>query len=67
MPKSDYQKIVFAVAVAQAAKIRKENPNISMAESTKKAWKTKEVAAAKVKYEALKAAKERDAKKKAKK
>jgi len=63
MPKSDFQKIVFTVAVAQAGKIRKENPNLTVAEATKKAWKTKEVAAARAKYDALKAAKDKAAKK----
>jgi hypothetical protein len=57
MPKSDFQKIVFSVAVAQAGKIRKQNPNLTVAEATKKAWKTKEVIAARAKYEATKAAK----------
>lgn len=59
MPKSDFQKIVFSVAVAQAGKIRKENPNLTVAEATKKAWKTKEVSAARAKYDALKATKEK--------
>lgn len=66
MPKSDFWKIVFSVAVAQAGKIRKENPNLTVAEATKKAWKTKEVLAARAKYDALKAAKEKAAKSKGK-
>ena len=64
MPKNDFQKMVFSVAVAQAGKIRKENPNLTVAEATKKAWKTKEVIAARAKYDAHKAAKEKVAAKK---
>lgn len=64
MPKSDFQKIVFSVFVAQAGKIRKENPNLTVAEATKKAWKTKEVSAARAKYDALKATKEKASKEK---
>lgn len=60
MPKNAFQKMVFTVAVAQAGKIRKDNPNLTVAEATKKAWKTKEVLAARAKYEAYKLA---DAKK----
>ena len=62
MVKNDFQKIVFSVAVAQAGKIRKANPNLTVAQATKKAWKTKEVLAARDKYAAVKKAKEKKAK-----
>ncbi len=44
MPKSDFQKIVFSVAVAQAGKIRKENPNLTVAEATKKLGRPRKLA-----------------------
>ena len=55
MVKTMYQKMVFSVVTAEAAKIRKENPNLKQTEVIKKAWKTKAVADAKKKYEAWKA------------
>lgn len=45
---------VFAVANEQKKKLRKENPNLGVAEATKKAWKTKEVLAARAKFDAAK-------------
>ena len=51
----EFRKMVFTVAVAEAQKIRKANPNLTVAEATKKAWKTKVVLDARAKYDALKA------------
>lgn len=50
MVKSQYQKMVSPVVGQMIKKLRKDDPNLSVAQAMKKAWKTKEVLDAKKKY-----------------
>jgi hypothetical protein len=51
-----FQKTVFLLAVKKAKEIRAKNPNLTVAEATKKAWQTPEVLKAKEDWQRKKAA-----------
>ncbi len=46
-----FQKTVFLLAVKKAKELRAKDPKLSVAEATKKAWKTPEVLKAKEEWQ----------------